>query len=191
MQATKTALSVVFGRLQPGIWGGVQPPAKHLVPVIALLAGLLWAPASASASESLSADGHRASAVANFSIIIPAVLRIVENSHPRLLPAADTKTSRISALQRMVLVSTLGKGFCMDLQLTRRQIADWQVQLSGSRGAWVQASEGGYRVCTSRAGRYELALQHDFSLRQDAAAGVDANMASAVEWPVSLNLSAP
>lgn len=188
MQATKTALSVVFGRLQSGIWGAVQPPlAKHLIPVISLLAGLLWAPASASASESLSADGHRASAVANFSIIIPAVLRIVENSHPRLLPAADTKTSRISALQRMVLVSTLGKGFCMDLQLTRRQIADWQVQLSGSKGAWVQASEGGYRVCTSRAGRYELALQHDFSLKDD----VRGALAPALDWPVSMSLAAP
>ncbi|MHB1199012.1 MAG: hypothetical protein ACYCZ6_05530 [Polaromonas sp.] len=187
MQAIKTALSVIVGRLLPGVCGAAQPPAKHLIPVIALLAGLLWAPASASASERLSTDGRPASAAVNFSIIIPAVLRVIENKHPRSLPAADTQTSRISALQRIVLVSTLGKGFCMDLQLNRRQIADWQVQLSGSAGARVQASGGGYRVCTSRAGRYELALQHDFSLNDN----VRGALAPALDWPVSMSLTAP
>lgn len=187
MQAIKTALSVIVRRLLPEVCGAAQTPAKHLIPMIALLAGLLWAPASASASETLSTDGRQASAAVNFSIIIPAVLRVIENSYPRLLPVANAQTSDISALQRMVLVSTLGKGFCMDLQLNRRQVADWQVQLSGSAGARVQASGNGYRVCTSRAGRYELALQYDFSLKDD----VRGALAPALDWPVSMSLTAP
>jgi hypothetical protein len=187
MQAIDKTPFMVVRRLLPGIGAIAGRPAKHLIPMIALLAGLLWAPASVSASEALSIDGHPASAAINFSIIIPAVLRVIENSHPHSLPAADAQTSRVSALQRMVLVSTLGKGFCMDLQLTRRQVSDWQLQVSGSAGARVQASGGGYRVCTSRAGRYELALQHDFSLKDNT----PDETIPALDWPVSLSLTAP
>lgn len=161
--------------------------AKHITPALALCAGVLWSPAPALAHETLSADGRQASAALNFSIIIPAVLRIIENSHPPSLPAADPQTSRISAMQRMVLVSTLRKGFCMDLQLTQPQLADWQVQISGSAGAWIQPSEGGYRLCSGRAGRYELALQHDFSLKD----GTRGKLAPALDWPVNVSLSAP
>lgn len=160
---------------------------RHLIPAIALCAGVLWGPTSASANDTLSADGRQASAVVNFSIIIPAVLRIIENSHPSSLPGADPQTSRISAMQRMVLVSTLRKGFCMDLQLTQRQLADWQVQLSGSAGTWIEPSEGGWRLCAGRAGRYELALQHDFSLKD----GTRGKLAPALDWPVSISLTAP
>ena len=123
----------------------------------------------------------------NLAIIIPAVLRVIENSHPSSLPIADTQTSRISAMQRMVLVSTLGKGFCMDLRLTQSQLANWQIQVSGSTGTWIQPSEGGYRLCTGRAGRYELALQHAFSLK----GGTRGNLAPALDWPVSMSLAAP
>lgn len=186
MPAIKTVPSVVVERLPPQARIAFLTAAQHPIAVIALCAGLLWAPASALASEALSAEGHPASAALNFSIIIPAVLRIVENSHPHLLPPADSQTSRISALQRMVLVSTLGKGFCMDLQLTRRQVADWQVQLSGSVGARVQASGSGYRVCTRRAGRYELALRHDFSLKDNS----PGETVPALDWPVSMSLTA-
>jgi hypothetical protein len=87
----------------------------------------------------------------------------------------------------LVLVSTLHKGFCMDLQLSQRQITDWQVRVSGSPGTWLESSGGGYRLCAGRAGRYDVALQHDFGLK-DSLRG---NVASAIEWPVSLNLSAP
>lgn len=161
--------------------------ARHFTPALALCSGVLWGPTPASAHEALSADGRQTSATLNFSIIIPAVLRIIENSHPPSLPVADPQTSRISAMQRMVLLSTLRKGFCMDLQLTQPQLADWQVQLSGSAGTWIQPSEGGWRLCTGRAGRYELALQHDFSLKD----GPRGKLAPALDWPVNVSLSAP
>lgn len=161
--------------------------AKHFMTVIALCSCVLWAPSGASAHEVSSADGSKASALLDFSIIIPVVLRIIENSHPPLLPVADTQTSRISATQRMVLVSTLRKGFCMNLQLTRSQVSDWQLQVSGSAGTRIEPSEGGYRVCTNRAGRYDLALQHDFKLKDDTRG----NFASALDWPVNVSLASP
>lgn len=186
MQAVQAAPTVVVRHFLPGICCAVRAPAKHLIPALALCAGVLWAPTPARANETLSVDGRPASAALSLSIIVPAVLRVIENSHPRALPAADVHIARVSALQRMVLVSTLGKGFCMDLQLNQRQVSDWQVQLSGSAGATIQAAEGGYRVCTRRAGRYELALQHDFSLKND----IRGALAPALDWPVSMSLSA-
>ena len=162
-------------------------PVSHLIPPIALCAAALWGPTSASANDTPSADGRQASAALNFSIIIPAVLRVIENSHPPSLPAADPQTSRVSARQRMVLVSTLRKGFCMDLQLTQRQLADWQIQVSGSAGTWLEPSNGGYRLCTGRAGRYELALQHDFSLKD----GARGKPSPALDWPVNISFATP
>lgn len=187
MQTLKATHTVVPMQFLPGIGKAVRTHSKHLIAVTALLAGALWAPTAATASESLSADGRQASAALNIAIIIPAVMRVIENSHPRSLPAADAQTSRISASQHMVLVSTLGKGFCMDLQLTQRRLADWRVQVSGSAGTRVQASEGGYRVCTSRAGRYELALLHDFALKVIT----PGEATPALDWPVSMSLTAP
>lgn len=67
------------------------------------------------------------------------MLRVVENSYPPLLPAADAQTGRISALQRVVLVSTLRKGFCMDLRLTQPGVTGWQVLASGSTGVWISS----------------------------------------------------
>lgn len=146
----------------------------------------LWAYSSASAHEALSVNESKAGALLDFSIIIPVVLRILENNHPPSLPVADA-TSRISATQRMVLMSTLRKGFCMNLQLTRAQVGEWQLRVSGSAGTRIEPSEGGYRVCTSHAGRYDLALQHDFKLRD----GARENSALALDWPVNVSLASP
>ena len=90
-------------------------------------------------------------------------------------------------LQRLVLVSTLGKGFCMDLRLTQQQLTDWQLRVSGSAGTRIEPSEGGYRLCVGRAGRYEVALQHDFSLKDGARQG----LAPALDWPVNVSLASP
>ena len=79
------------------------------------------------------------------------MLRLLENSHPSSLPVADAPSAHISVLQRLVLVSTLGKGFCMDLRLTQQQLTDWQLRVSGSAGTRIEPSEGGYRLCVGRA----------------------------------------
>lgn len=162
--------------------------SRLLIPVIALCAGVLWGSTSTSAHDSLSADGRKAGTTQDFRIIIPEVLHILENSHPSSLTVAGTlMTPRISALQRVVLVSTLRKGFCMDLRLNQPQVADWQVQVGGSAGIWIEPLDGGYHLCAHHAGRYELALQHDFSLKD----GARGNLAPALDWPVSMSLATP
>jgi hypothetical protein len=161
--------------------------ARHLISAITLCAAALCSPTQTLAHESLNNDNRQAGAAVNFSIIVPAVLRILENSHPLSLPVTDTPSPRVSVLQRLVLVSTLGKGFCMDLQLTQQQLTDWQLKVSGSTGARIEPSEGGYRLCIGRAGRYEVVLQHDFHLKD----GPRASLAPALGWPVHISLAAP
>jgi hypothetical protein len=193
MQTFMVTLKVIFRSLFPRLDGGFQfwstvgAPVSLVFAIVAVCTGVLTTPTTAMASGTFSSDRQSSSATLNIRVLIPAILRILEESHPQSLPPADTKSSHISATQRMVLVSTLRKGFCLDLQLTQRQITDWQIRVSGSPGTWIEPSENGYHLCAGRAGRYEVALQHDFSLK-DSLRG---NVASAIEWPVSLNLSAP
>ena len=155
---------------------------------LTLCVGLL-ATSSAGAHEVWHTDGRPASAALNITIVIPAVLRILENTHPLSLEPADALTARTSALQRMVLVSTLGKGFCMGLQLNQPQIKEWQLRISGSAGAWVEPVASGYKLCAARAGRYEVALQHDFALKEKGQQL--ASPPSAVDWPVNISLATP
>lgn len=162
---------------------------SRLMALSALLVAMFCIPQSSRAGEMLSVDKPQASTKLDFAIVIPAVLRILENSHPAALLSADTTGSLISATQRMVLVSTLGKGFCMDLQLNQQQVAGWQLNVSGSTGTRVEAADGGYRVCALRPGRFELALQHAFSLKERKP-GADAS-ASNFSWPVSVSLVTP
>jgi hypothetical protein len=154
----------------------------------------------------------RNSGAIDFAIVIPAVLRLLKNDHPAELRPLAGPASLISALQRVVLVSTLRSGFCMDLRLNplpvgQTPVADWQVSLAAlsgaaaASGARVEAFEGGWRVCTRRAGRFELALQHAFSLQPSAVASGPAltgsapggvpGVATTLGWPVALSLSTP
>jgi hypothetical protein len=144
----------------------------------------------------------------DFAIVIPALLRLLENDHPAELSPAAGPAAPISAVQRVVLVSTLRSGFCMDLRLNRlqhgqAQVTDWQVQLAAlsgavaTSGARVEPFEGGWRVCARRAGRFELALQHAFSLQQKVqtalghASGEATTASTTLGWPVALSLSTP
>jgi hypothetical protein len=144
----------------------------------------------------------------DFAVVIPAILRLLQNDHPAELQPLAGPAAPISALQRVVLVSTLRSGFCMDLRLNaltagQAQVADWQVQLAAlsgaatASGARVEAFDGGWRVCTRRAGRFELALQHAFSMQPRAAApGVNlaidtTSQAASLGWPVAISLSTP
>jgi hypothetical protein len=161
--------------------------ATHLISAITLCTVALCSPASALAREALSTDTHPASTAISFAIVIPAVLRILENSHPLSLPIAISPGAPISVSQRLVLVSTLGKGFCMELQLSQQQLTDWQLRVSGSAGVRIESSAGGYRLCVGRAGRYEVTLQHEFTLKGEARA----DRAAALDWPVLASLATP
>ena len=89
----------------------------------------------------------------------------------------------------------------MDLRLNplpadQSPVTDWQVQLAapaGTSNAQVDAINGGWRVCTRRAGRHELALLHAFSF-QPATRLIGPDNASEAPatwgWPVALSLSA-
>ena len=140
----------------------------------------------------------------DFAIVIPAILRLLENDHPTELDTLAGPAAPISALHRVVLVSTLRSGFCMDLRLNPLQngqarVADWQVQLAtlsgaaAASGVRLEAFDGGWRVCARRVGRFELALQHAFSLQPSAAiaASTAAGHGTALNWPVALSLSTP
>lgn len=193
MQTFMVTLKIIFRHLFPRLDGGIQfwstavGPVSLVFAMVAFGTGLLTNSTTAMANGTFSSDRQSSSATMNISFIVPVIRSILEDSHPQSLPPPDTKSSRISAMQRMVLVSNLRKGFCMDLQLSQRQITDWQVQLIDSAGPWIEPSGSGYRLCTGRAGRYEVALQHDFSLKGDTRG----NMAPVLDWPVSLSLAAP
>ena len=161
---------------------------------------------SAFSAAALPATDARPTDSVEFAIVIPAILRLLENHHPAELQSQVEPASPISALQRVVLVSTLRSGFCMDLRLHRlhggaAQVADWQVQLASlsgtgaASGARVEAFEGGWRVCMRRAGRFELALQHAFSMPALAITAESRPTASspsfAFGWPVAMSLSTP
>lgn len=161
--------------------------ARRIISAFVTGTVVLVSPVSAPAHEALGTDGQPVSTALRFNIIIPAVLRIIENRHPSSLPATDTQTLRISARQHMVLVSTLRKGFCMDLGLTHPLVVNWQVQVSGSASTWIESSVGGYRLCAGHAGRYDLSLQHEFGLKEVTRG----SMAPAIDWPVSVSLAAP
>jgi hypothetical protein len=167
------------------------------------VARLPVAPVSdAPASPGASATGTKSTKDAvDFAIVIPAVLRLLENNHPTRLHAPADSAAPVSALQRVVLVSTLRSGFCMDLRLNplpadQAPVTDWQVQLAapaGTSNARIDAFDGGWRVCTGRAGRYELALLHAFSFQPTARLiGPDkaSEPAATWGWPVALSLSA-
>jgi hypothetical protein len=153
-----------------------------------------------------SATNPRKVGALDFAIVIPAILRLLENDHPAELHTLAGPTSPISVLQRVVLVSTLRSGFCMDLRLNpmrdaQAHITDWQVRLAAlsgaaAPGARVEAFEGGWRVCARRAGHFELALQHAFSwqpVQRTSAANTPAAMgeSTAIGWPVALSMTTP
>ena len=83
------------------------------------------------------------------------------------------------------MLSTLRKGFCLNLRLTSREVAHWKLQLSGGPDARMEATAEGYRLCFLQAGRHALALSHSFVMRGQPASP------DPVDWPVYLSLAAP
>ena len=153
---------------------------------------LLTVPSSARAGDAVQIDGKSGSvsAALTFAIVIPSVLRLLENTHPEVLPAFSPADPLVSALQRMVVVSTLGKGFCMDLRLTHQQVANWYLTSSGSSaGISIEAAEGGYRLCARKAGRFEVSLQHNFQFTPTSTS--TSTPTYSMRWPVNVSLANP
>lgn len=166
------------------------------LPVIAL--ALLFCPSLSRAEASFSAESGKASASVHFRIVIPAVMRVLENSHPaQLQPTTDG--SALTAEQRLVVVSSMKHGFCIALRQPSPELAaGWQLQQTAAPGAAANASgavlsplSDGYRLCTSRPGRYTLLLQHAFTPAANSAPALNAApTATALNWPVQTELTA-
>jgi hypothetical protein len=137
--------------------------------------GLLLGPLPAAAEATLVTGSGKASASLDFRIIVPPVMRVIENSHP-LQIEGDRPVE-----QRLVVLSNMRNGFCASLRVSDPQLSGWQLHTDQVGGVTLQAVADGYRLCASRPGRYTLRLQHDFG------AGVQH---TALAWPVQTELMA-
>lgn len=151
---------------------------RHLLPLLAT--GALLLIPSASIGESVLVQQGKASAALDFRIIIPPVLRVLENSHPQQLDTfADGETS---AQQRLVVMSNMKRGFCVSLRHAAAQLSTWEVQTVPQSGIQLSPVANGYRLCGTRPGRYTVLLQHRF--------GTSDSSANALNWPVQTDISA-
>lgn len=156
--------------------------SRSLRPLIACLttAALLTAPAT-SVGEAVVAGPGGASASLRISITVPAVMRVLENSHPsQLTPIVGGDWS---AEQRLVVLSNMKGGFCVTLRMNTTDVEAWRLQTEQTGGITLSPVSDGYRLCTPRPGRYTLLLQHEFE------ASSNSNMQS-LRWPVQTELTA-
>lgn len=151
--------------------------------LIALVVLTLAVPGT-SIGESVLITGARstgASASVDIRIVVPPVMQVLENSHPTQLGVSVD--GQWSAQQKLVVVSTMKRGFCVTLRLATPQVDGWQLETQQEGGATLDAVADGYRLCTTRAGRYTLLLQHAFATENPLAG-------DALRWPVRTDLTA-
>ena len=127
------------------------------------------------------AGNSGSSASVDIRIVVPPVMQVLENSHPSQLGVSVD--GQWNAQQKLVVMSTMKRGFCVTLRLATPQVNDWQLQTPQEGGATLSAVADGYRLCTARAGRYTLLLQHAF-------AADNALPGEALRWPVRTDLTA-
>jgi hypothetical protein len=156
--------------------------SRSMRPFIACLAAgaLLMAPAI-SVGESVVAGPSGASASLRISITVPAIMRVLENSHPvQMDPVVGGDWS---AEQRLVVLSNMKRGFCVTLRMNTSEVDRWRLQTEQTGGITLSPVSDGYRLCTPRPGRYTLLLQHEFE------ASGNSTMQS-LRWPVQTDISA-
>ena len=154
-------------------------PASTRLLLPALAASVLMLIPATSIGESVLVHQGKAGASLEFRIIIPPVMQVLENSHPMLMDAeADGDWS---AQQRLVVVSNMKRGFCVTLRQADPQLRGWRLQTAQEGGVSLSPVADGYRLCTARAGRYTLLLQHQFDTSETA---------TALRWPVQTDLMA-
>ena len=131
--------------------------------------------------ESQAVNQHSASASIDIRIVVPPIMRVLENSHPsQLVPAVGGDWS---AEQRLVVLSTMKRGFCVTLRMNTSDVEAWRLQTEQSGGVTLSPVSDGYRLCTPRPGRYTLLLQHEFE------ASGNGDMQS-LRWPVQTDITA-
>jgi hypothetical protein len=144
------------------------------------LVGLMVAATApwAMAESRFAPPGGKASAALDFRIIIPPVMQVVENSHPRELQTNASGT--LGGQQRLVVVSNMKRGFCVSLRMAELQRVGWRLQHTGGEaGVRLEPAADGYRLCTFKPGRYTLQLQHEFG---------STDLQATQRWPVQTDL---
>lgn len=154
-----------------------MPPHRLALPALAASA-LMLVPAT-SIGESVLVPQGKAGASLDFRIIIPPIMRVLENSHPQLLDTADGEAS---AEQRLVVMSNMKRGFCVSLRRTAPQLGTWELQTAPQSGVQLSPVADGYRLCGTGPGQYTVLLQHRF--------GMGDSRANALHWPVQTDISA-
>ncbi|AOF84322.1 hypothetical protein BSY239_4239 [Hydrogenophaga sp. RAC07] len=131
--------------------------------------------------ESRAVNQHSASASIDIRIVVPPIMRVLENSHPVQLIAESG--GDWSAEQRLVVLSTMKRGFCVTLRMNTSDVEAWRLQTEQSGGITLSPVSDGYRLCTPRPGRYTLLLQHEFEASGNSAM-------QSLRWPVQTDISA-
>lgn len=155
-------------------------PAHRLLPALVVSLGLVLAPATSQGEAQLTTSAPAASGALDFRIIIPPVMRVLENSHPpQLTSGAD---GSLGGQQRLVVLSNMKRGFCVTLRLRSPDVDQWQVRAAPESGVTLQAAGQAYRLCSDRPGRYTMVLQHQF--------GPSAHVPGAgQDWPVQTDIT--
>lgn len=156
--------------------------SRSMRPLLACLTSLvLLAAPTTSVGEAVVAGPGGASASLRISITVPAVMRVLENSHPvQLTPIVGGDWS---AEQRLVVLSNMKRGFCVTLRMNTADVEAWRLQTEQTGGITLSPVSDGYRLCTPRPGRYTLLLQHEFE------ASGNSTMQS-LRWPVQTDITA-
>lgn len=148
-----------------------------------LLAAALLTTPLAGMGETATAGPNKAGASASLriQIVIPPVMRVLENSHPAQLDASGA--GDWTAQQRLVVLSNLRGGFCVSLRMSSPDVNGWRLQTPQEGGVTLSPVSDGYRLCAPRPGRYTLMLQHAFE-----ASGNRDN--TSLRWPVQTDITA-
>ncbi len=96
---------------------------RPLLPTLAACA-LLLIPATSIGESRLVNQGNASSSL-DFRIIIPPIMRVLENSHPMQLDAEAN--GDWSAQQRLVVVSNMKRGFCVTLRVSAPEVDAWRL----------------------------------------------------------------
>ncbi|WP_127805689.1 hypothetical protein [Hydrogenophaga sp. NH-16] len=155
-------------------------PAHRLLSALAVGLGLVLAPAASQGEAQLTTLAPATSGALDFRIVVPPVMRVLENSHPsQLTSGAD---GLLSGQQRLVVLSNMKRGFCVTLRLRSPDVDQWQVRAAPESGVTLQAAGQAYRLCSDRPGRYTMVLQHQF--------GPSAHVPGAgQDWPVQTDIT--
>lgn len=153
----------------------------------ALVAGALLLVPATSIGESVLTRQGNASAALDFRIIIPPIMRVLENSHPVSLEAEAS--GDWSAQQRLVVMSNMKRGFCVTLRMSAPEVDAWRLRAVKGDGLNFSEVDEGYRLCAPRAGRYTLLLDHQFNAAHRADPGTTTSN-NALPWPVQTDITA-